>query len=83
MQPKSKAFLVRQYGADPKAPWHVVRQDNVTVCGRGAVRGKAQTEQGAGFVAGVLTGFVLPIDRLCSSCERMREAEGMLLKGPR
>lgn len=76
-----KKVLVRQYG---KGPWHLVRDDKFTVCGKGpnSAPTKTATQQAANRTAEGVRGTALPIDKVCANCERMADADTIRLATP-
>lgn len=75
---KTQRIVVRQY--EPNGPWHLVREDEHTVCGKNE---SCATMQQAGVItANGVRGTALKVDRVCANCERMRGADTVRLKRP-
>lgn len=60
-------MIVRQYARKVSGPWHLVRDDTFTVCGKSPARLRLQT---------VTTLGPLHFYRMCARCEHVVSATG-------
>lgn len=78
---KTQRIVLWRY--DPKGPWHLVREDNHTVCGKAEA---SALDSEAAYIApgapGGIRGTIRAIDRVCANCERMRGADTIRLNRP-
>lgn len=73
----SATFKVMQYG---KGPWHLILEGYLrTVCGK-STRGARHLQLAFTFIdKGPVRGTAFKVDRVCASCERMKDADTVRL----